>query len=165
MVVELGGIAFCDAARLCRLPYPGHPRGCPNLGRKPGCPPCPSLGERLDLSRPVYAVVNEFDLAGHILKMRLRHPKWTERQLRNCLYWQPRARKHLRNRVAAFLVQPGHEDFAADYSPEAGGVDVTATLRRAGIKLEWPPRTTARQVAFLGIPRRTNVLCSSGSEG
>ena len=72
---------------------------------------------------------------------------------------------HRRQREFAFLVQPGHEDFVADYGPEAGGVDVTATLRRAGIRLEWPPRIIARQVAFLGIPRRTNVLCSSGSEG
>jgi hypothetical protein len=154
-VAELKEISFLDyPAKLCRLRYPGHPRGCPNLGRKPGCPPCPSFADRFDLSRPVYAVVNEFDLAAHILRMRLRHPKWTDRQLRNCLYWQPRARRQLRNRVVAFFLQPGHDGYAVDYGPEAGGVDVTATLRRAGIELEWPPRRIARQVALLGMPKK-----------
>lgn len=32
-------------AELCRRPYAGHPRGCPNLGKKMGCPAVPPLRE------------------------------------------------------------------------------------------------------------------------
>ena len=27
------------AVSLCLQPYPGHPRGCPNVGRRAECPP------------------------------------------------------------------------------------------------------------------------------
>ena len=27
----------------CRLPYPDHPRGCPNFGRRADCPPMAPL--------------------------------------------------------------------------------------------------------------------------
>jgi hypothetical protein len=154
-IARLSHIDLCDPARMCRLPYPGHPRGCPNFGKKGGCPPgCPPIQARLDLSLPVYAVVSSFDLADHVLRMRLRHPRWTERQLRNCLYWQPRARKRLRAVLATFLFD--HPDYIADLSSEAGGVDVTATLRRVGIELEWPPRNIAKQVALAGMPNKEN---------
>jgi hypothetical protein len=154
MVIELKEVVVEPRMRgLCRLPYPGHPRGCPNFGRKAGCPPsCPMIGDAIDLGRPVFAIVNEFDLAAHVLRMRLRHPGWSERQLVCCLYWQPTARKHLTAKLMAFLA--AHPDYVSDACPEAGGVNVTETLRRAGLELEWPPVKVARQVALAGIPAR-----------
>jgi len=83
--------------------------------------------------------------------MKLRHPQWSERQLRCCLYWQTGPRKKLAAKVTAFLVE--HEDYVADFCPEAEGVNVTQTLRLSGINLEWPPRKIARQVAFVGVPK------------
>jgi hypothetical protein len=38
-----------EAGKLCRLPYPNHPKGCPNYGKRALCPPkAPALGRRSD---------------------------------------------------------------------------------------------------------------------
>jgi len=104
----------------------------------------------IDLSQPVYCVYNRFDLAHHVRRMRRRHPEWSERQLRCCLYWQSKARKQLRLKVEAFLRD--HPGLVALYVPEACGVDVTATMRSIGIELQWPPVSVAYQVALVGTP-------------
>ncbi len=79
---------------LCRKPYPLHPHGCPNYNKKDGCPPnSPMLGEILSEWEVVYAIFNRFDFGVHVQKMRDKHPNWSERQCRCCLYWQGRARK------------------------------------------------------------------------
>jgi len=78
---------------LCPKPYPLHARGCPNFGKKAGCPPqCGTISKVLDLSAPVWAIWNVFDFGGHVAKMRVAHPDWSGRQLACCLYWQPKAR-------------------------------------------------------------------------
>jgi hypothetical protein len=46
-----------------------------------------------------------------------------------------------------------HSGYAADACPEAGGVNVTDTLRLVGIELEWPPQKIVRQVAIAAVPR------------
>ena len=55
---------------LCLKPYPLHPRGCPNFGRVPRCPPrVPLVWVRYDLSRPCYVVWSRFDLGAHAQKV------------------------------------------------------------------------------------------------
>ena len=136
---------------LCRKPYPGHPRGCPNWGKRDTCPPRrPLLLDLLDLSKPVYCIFNTFDLGCHVAKMRRRHPDWSDRKLRCCLYWQGTARKQLRERAAAFL--QARPECIVIYVPEATGVNVTATMASIGIQLQWPPRTVTYQVALAGTP-------------
>lgn len=136
---------------LCARPYEGHKKGCPNFNdskHSHRCPPgAPLFDKHFDLGQPVYAVVNEFDLAAHMTRMAERNPSWTDRQLRCVLYWQPTARKQLSMLIdAALATLPGYE---ATWCPEGMGVDVTATMQRAGVTLEWPPMRIARQVAFL----------------
>ena len=139
-------------AELCRKAYPDHPRGCPNWNRKAGCPPRSlPLRNVLDLSSPIYCIYNRFDLAGHVAKMRQRLPDWSDRQLKCCLYWQGTARKQLRLKVEQFLND--HPGLIALYTPEACGVDVTATMASVGIELQWPVETVAYQVALAGGPR------------
>lgn len=152
MIVRLKDIIFEPRVRgLCCFPYPGHPHGCPNFGHRPGCPPrCPMIHQRLDLMRPTYAIVNAFDLETHVARMRERHPAWSQRQLECCLYWQPSARKGLGKEITRFLLL--HLGDVVDCRPEAGGVNVTETLCRAGIILEWPPKKIARQIAIGGWP-------------
>ena len=99
---------------------------------------------------PAYCIYNAFDLAEHVARMRKRHPEWSERQLRCCLYWQSGARKRLREKVDAFCA--AHPGLVAVYCPEANGVDVTATMASLGIQLEWPPVSLAYQVALVGTP-------------
>jgi len=137
---------------LCRRPYAGHPEGCPNWNRRPTCPPeAPLLGRVLVLNRPVYCIHNRFNLASHVARMRAKHPNWSERKLRCCLYWQGTARAALRRRVSEFL--EAHPRLLPLYCPEACGVDVTATMAAIGITLEWPPVHVAYQVALVGSPR------------
>lgn len=134
---------------LCAKPYPGHNRGCPNFGKRTSCPPrCGTILELLDLARPAYVIFNAFDLAGHVARLRHRHPDWSERQLKCCLYWQGGARKRLREEVGKFLAE--HPGQTVLYCPEACGVNVTATMASIGICLEWPPETVAYQVALAG---------------
>ena len=139
---------------LCTRRYPNHPRGCPNFGKRPTCPPqAPLLENVFDLSQPVYAVWNVFDLASHVDRMREKHPDWTWRQLVNCLYWQGGARKVLRRRVEDFMggLRAGHCPL---YCPEACGVNVTETMKSIGEILEWPPKTKTYQVALVGRIKR-----------
>ena len=142
------------------MPYPGHPRGCPNWNRRATCPPqAPLLHDVLDLKRPVHCVSNAFDLAAHVARMRARHPDWSYRKLVCCLYWQGAARKRLRERVSDFLAH--HPGCIVLYCPEANGVDVTATMAAIGVDLEWPPVSVAYQVALVGTPRPAAArLCS-----
>ncbi len=136
---------------LCYRPYPLHPKGCPNYGKKETCPPKVELiTELLDLSKPVYVVWNVFDLASHVERMKEAHPNWSQRQLHCCLYWQPKARKILRKEIEGLgLWLLGKRIL---FVPEACGVNVTATMASIGEILEWPPVTKTYQVAIVGEP-------------
>jgi hypothetical protein len=112
----------------------------------------PLFDQAFDLSAPVYAVVNEYDLGGHVARMKADHPDWSDRQLYCVLYWQPTARRALSERIKAALRDPRCIGYRAETCPEAMGVNITETLRFAGIELEWPPERVARQVALLGKP-------------
>lgn len=138
-----------EVRELCLTPYPGHPKGCPNYGQRSSCPPqAPMLGKILDLSLPIYAIWNVYSLEEHVVRMKAKHPDWSERQLYCCLYWQGRARKELKENIQRFLqVKPGCIVLTC---PEACGVDVTATMKLIGIELDWPPREEAYQIALAG---------------
>jgi len=163
---------------LCYRPYPGHKYGCPNHGKRPSCPPqAPLLGDVLDLDKPIWAVWTMFDLASHVEKMRAKHPNWTERQCRNCLYWQSGSRKKLKEEVRvrqyltyledAIRLAPKHlvhqppppgpypqtPRTIVIYCPEAMGVNVTATMASVRVILEWPPVNVTYQVALVGYPK------------
>lgn len=141
----------------CRLPYPGHPRGCPNYGKKDGCPPdARSLSDLLVGGGPVWAVWNRFDLAAHAARMLERHSGWSRRQARCVLYWQPGARKQLRVRIQDWL---GRFRLGGPWqlvgNPEAAGVDVSATMKQVGLHLLWPPERYAYQIVLVGRPAIT----------
>ena len=138
---------------LCRKPYPLHPRGCPNYGKKASCPPRrPMLEDILDMTKPVWAIWGTFDFGGHVARMTEAHPEWSQRQAECCLYWQGGARKRLREvHVPKFQTE---EDLFCQleivYIPEAAGVNVTVTMEGIGEHLEWPPVTVTYQIALAG---------------
>ena len=151
MILRVEPVYNAIVRGLCPRPYPLHPHGCPNFGKKEGCPPkAPRLPEVFDLTRPCYAILNAFNLGAHVAKMREKHPEWSPRQLECCLYWQPTARKQLEREISAFVVD--HPGMVITRCPEAMGLNVTATLARLGVNLEWPPVEQATQVAFAGSP-------------
>lgn len=138
-----------DPARsvaLCRQPYPGHPRGCPQWG---ACSVTP-LRHILDLERPTWLAVGAYDLAAHAARQRARWPAWSEAQCRNPRHWQGTARATLRRELAAWLAD--HPGIIAVWGPESHGLDVTSTCTSVGVELEWPAVTVARQVVLLGHP-------------
>jgi len=152
-VIEVEPVMRASVRGLCGKAYPGHPRGCPNLGRRPTCPPeAPLLPKLLDLRKPVYCIFNAFDLGAHVALMKAKHRDWSDRQLRCCLYWQGTARAALRKKIDAFVA--GRPELMVVRCPEACGVDVTATMASIGVTLEWPPVSTAYQVALVGSPKR-----------
>lgn len=134
---------------LCFKPYPNHKKGCPNYGKKDGCPPqSPLLNKMIDLSKPVWAIWNEFDFGGHCGRMRGKHPTWSQRQVECCLYWQGTARKQLRQTIAKFMSEyPTLEIIGC---PEACGVNLTTTMASIGRKLQWPPMTKTYQIVLAG---------------
>lgn len=141
----------------CTRPYPGHPRGCPNYGKRSACPPqAPYFEQVFDLNKPIYAICNVFHLRKHVELMRARHPNWTDRQLRCCLYWQPKARKQLAGEIERFKFH--HPSYKVVTVPEALGVNITETMKRLGVDLEWPPQEVAYQVALAGYPRERMII-------
>jgi predicted metal-binding protein len=139
---------------LCFKPYPNHPKGCPNFGKRDICPPqAPPISSFFDLDKKIMAVVIHFSLELHRQKMLAEHPNWSKRQTDCCLYWQGTVRKQLKQEIAYNLTRAnlfdGGELIATD-CPEAMGVDVTATMKKVGIILEWPPEKIVRKIAFIG---------------
>lgn len=133
----------------CAKAYHGHPKGCPNFGKRDSCPPrSPKIEQVIDMEKPVYVIYNVFPFGEWIAKMRAAHPGWSDRQCANCLYWQPRARMQLRQEIALFNVE--HPGRVVLTCPEACGVNVTATMKFIGHHLEWPPKTVTYQVAIAG---------------
>jgi len=132
---------------LCGRPYYNHPKGCPNLGKN-SCPPLAPLIEDIIYLDGVYVIYNIFDFRSHCDRMRQRHPEWSLRQIECCLYWQPKARKQLKEEIKKFKKE--FPDYIIVRTPEACGVDLTATMKSIGIELEWPPVSVTYQIVLAG---------------
>lgn len=137
--------------RLCIISYSSHRKGCPNYNKKKGCPPNVRMFDYyFDMTKPIYAIYNAFDIKSHMAKMKEKHPHWTDRQCRNPLYWQKGARKKLKEHIAQFHSLFSDENFAVTTVPEAMGVNVSETMKNIGIILTWPPEKFAYQIALAG---------------
>ncbi len=135
----------------CKLPYPDHPKGCPNYGCVLRCPPqAPLIQNFINLNKTLYLIVVEFNFAQHISKMKSLHPNWSDRQARCCLYWQNSVNKELEN--ACTLFKWSHPEMITTRCPEAMGVNVIATAQLAGIPIEVKPTTKVYKIALAGYP-------------
>jgi hypothetical protein len=132
----------------CRLPYPNHPKGCPNYGKRESCPPFALPFNKL-VQPPYFLVIEEFDIVAHAEEMKRRHPNWTERQCRNLLYWQKGVVKRLKEKSYGFAESLG-EEYVVLEVPEANGVDLFETCKRIGINLELYPQETIRKIMIVG---------------
>lgn len=120
---------------MCGWPYPGHPKGCPNYNKYPDCPPnTPYVTDLFNVKASMFLVFSEFDLAGHVAKMKTKHLNWTDKQARCVLYWQPRSKKQMRERVKLFLKESNCNQW--HFYSEALGVNMYATASLSGLKLE-----------------------------
>ena len=136
LIIPLETVVVDERARegtWCTLPYPNHPKGCPNF---PEC--CESRPHFNDYQGFNWvAVVEKFDLKTHAETMKAKHPHWTERQCRNLLYWQNGVRSRLRKKSES-MTYPLMGDVLLDI-PEANGVNLYATMSKHGLFLKSNP--------------------------
>lgn len=161
-IIKLEKMFFIDdPGKLCQLPYPGHPKGCPNYGRsenwyenRPGCPPnAQRIDERYNLQCDNFFVVCIFDLKSQKDKMKLLHPQWTERQCANLLYWQNGVRKELEKQCECFEIKlflEGEGEYEYKLIPEAMGLNVFKTAEYHGIPIQRNPQNIVYKIAFMG---------------
>lgn len=139
----------------CKLPYPDHPRGCPNYGKRDSCPPDAILIEDfVNVHNFLWLITIEFNLASHVQRMLGLHPKWSNRQARCVLYWQPRVNRELLEATSQYSHMRGGSVYTL--CPEAMGVDVIETARKCGIPIKSHPTETVYKIALVGYPRRGN---------
>lgn len=157
LIIQVHPIIEHSVRGLCVKPYYNHPKGCPNFNKKNGCPPSAKYFENVyDLSKPVYAICNIFQFKKHIEKMKVNQPTWSEHQLKCVLYWQGSARKNLKNHIIKFMKE--NRGYSVETCPEAMGVNLTETMKNAGIILEWPPVNVTYQIALAGIKRKDILI-------
>jgi len=137
-------VTLLQAAALCRKPYYGHPRGCPNYGKAKRCPP---RTKRLGDGK-VLLVGFKFELEAWARRMKERHEGWTDRQCRNLLYWQRAVRQELL--TYARRQRTGNWKGPIYMTPEAHCINITEMMKRAGRPLQWPPRSHCWLVALIG---------------
>lgn len=141
---------------LCAKRYAGHPYGCPNCGVRPDCPPdAPFFVDVFDQTHPFWALWVDFDLAQWVATMKAG-------QCANLRHWQPKAQKFLREHARAWASNYSakwktitcEQGFELAENPEAMGIDVTSTMKRIGVHLEWPPKNIVRKIFLLGAKKR-----------
>lgn len=133
----------------CQLPYPNHPKGCPNHGQRNYCPPyAPLVSDFFDLYRQHWFLITEFDLIGHMEAFRIRYPSWSERRLKCVLYWQNQVRSIQRQQIAEFRLE--HPDTVFTQLPEAMNVNVLRTLLGLKIDFETKPKRKVLKIALIG---------------
>lgn len=142
--------AVCDPKMIahCRDKYPRHPKGCPNWGEKIGCPPKVRFFPNV-YSKEVYIAAVKFNFADYLSLRRRDHPNWTDRALRNPLYWQGHVNSELEQLMFKHLST--HPEITGEIvlSPEAMGVNLFETCAKAGIYLEKTPTHFAYKVALI----------------
>ncbi len=154
MIIEATGqvVVNMKAREWCKLPYPGHPKGCPNYGKKAICPPTvDTIDQVFDLARPCWFVIEEFDLGAQAKRMKKIHPEKSEKWCRNSRYWQAGVRNRLEERTKFEMV--GKPGTISTDCPEAMGVNVILTLRRLGLPIRTKPDRTVYKAALVGYSR------------
>ena len=149
---ELVYDARAGSGEWCRLPYPGHPKGCPSVGMNVRCPtqstplePCACL-----------LVAVRFDLQAWADGMKVKHPEWSDRQCRCCLYWQGKTRKRLK-RLCEKARNESFYNGDPVYTPEARGLDITKIMSNLGWPLEWPPKRYVWTVAIIQVLQNGSI--------
>lgn len=148
----MGPVTACvdkKISNLCLTPYYQHSNGCPNFGKKIGCPPQAEFFPQIFQSQIFLAVVI-FNFENYLKLRKKQHPAWSERALRNSRHWQGHLRAVLRN----FIKEKTLPGYTALLNAEAMGVNLTKTCYRAGLQLEWPPRKKVCVVAVLAKKRK-----------
>lgn len=74
-----------------------------------------------------------FDLAAQARAMAEKHPAWSVRRARSCLYWQDSVRRRLRSLCDTLIDQ--HPGYTYTLIPEAMGANVFRTAHHLGLAM------------------------------
>jgi len=145
----------CSSPRsLCICPYEGNKKGCPNYNKRKDCPPLvPMFDNYYDMTKPIYAIYEIFNLVEQKQRMKDKHPEWTDKQCGCCLYWQAGVRKRLKENIKEFrdsIKENNINDYDYTLTPEAMGVDMKQTMLNVGIELIFPPKDIIYKIALFG---------------
>lgn len=123
----------------CRLPYPGHPKGCDMWhSKRKNCDAsfrkCHTFDECFDRTAVGWCVWENFDVEAQVERMRAMHPDWSYGMLKNIRYWQLGVKKMRNQRVED---QFRKKQLWGRYAGITEGfcINVYATLRNAGLPL------------------------------
>jgi len=163
-------IEFTEKTRLwCQLPYPNHPKGCPNYNNKVSCPPKvrykPNILKNYSSFYLIYAI---FNLKKQKERMLTKHSDWSQKKAGCLLYWQNSVKKTLKDLIneiysknknkimRLFSCGSGFSSIGFNqgvvYSMEAIGINVLNTLKNNNIDFEVKPN---KKVIL------TTLLCSN----
>ena len=134
---------------ICKKPYHGHAKGCPNYGKRKDCPPNLSLlDDSLDFEKDMYLIYTSYPVGKFAERMRKTHSEWTDRQIYNPRLWQPTARKKHREEIQKFMEM--HPQLYVETNAEARGTNFTALMKTQGIDLnwQWPPEHNLENITY-----------------
>ena len=134
----------------CKLPYPGHPNGCPNYNKKKTCPPKAPSFEKI-IKPPYILVAVKFNLEEHVKKMKQKHPNWTDKQARCVLYWQNRVNKQLRELSEKTASKIPNSMILN--MPEANSINLFETCKKEGLILKSNPQKIIWKMSIIGIKK------------
>ncbi len=155
-ITQINPIIDLAVRDLCYKPYPGHKYGCMNYNKKEGCPPnSPIFTDVFDLNQPVFAIINKFNLEEQRNKLQSVHPDWSKKKLECSRYWQPAVLKELKIYSKEFILS--HPGYNITTCPEGLGVNVTETMKKVDIVLEWPPELFVYKIAIAAVERKCRV--------
>lgn len=149
---EVIDLVIDDRAReWCLLPYPNHPKGCPNYNRKDECPPlAPVIKDFIDLKKKKWFLVAKFNLQAHADKMKAKHSHWTDKQARCVLYWQGSVRKQLTDACKELIL---NTSLVFTLIPEAMGIQVIKTAKKLNIPIKTRPKDFVYKIALIGYSK------------
>jgi hypothetical protein len=135
-----------EVIRLCKQPYYIHKDGCPNLGKKEGCPPVLHIEEEFDLNS-IHLLTVKFPLGEFVNCKREKHPNWSNRALINQRHWQGHLKRLLNTRWDE--IKERYPEHVVIYNPEAKGVNVEKTLHSVRIDLDWPRPNSKKEITHI----------------
>jgi len=150
----------------CLLPYPNHPKGCPNYNNNPLCPPKANyMSEKIGKYKFYYLIYANFNFRKYREQMTLNHPTWSDRQIGCVLYWQNSVKKRIKDFLKKIYIKNSltnlylfgcgsgfNDDFFKQekiLSMEAAGINVFSTLKNNDIEFEAKPKNKILLVTLL----------------
>lgn len=136
------------AREWCKMPYPDHDDGCPNYNKKKECPPkAPFIEDFICLDEDMWFVIVKFNLKKQEERLREKHPDWSTKRCRCCLYWQGSVKKELKNTIKKHFPSV---TYVSTLVPEAMGVNVLTSVKKIGYPIKRNPEDIVYKVALVG---------------